>query len=352
MTEKPGIRELFELLLEKEASDLHLSVGLPPMVRVHGKLEKIGTENYTDKDIVELLGDIIPADRNDQEPGKEIDLCMDIPGVARFRTNIYQDRNGTCVSLRLIPNKIKTVFELGLPLTIKKACDLPRGLVLVTGPTGSGKSTTLAALIDMINTEKSAHIITIEDPIEFVHEHKKSIVNQREVGMQTGSFASALRAALRQDPNVILVGELRDLETISMAVTAAETGHVVFATLHTKDASQSINRIIDVFPPYQQDQIRIQLAESIEMVISQVLVPGTDGKSRHLAAEILIATMAVKNLIRTKQTHQLKNTMLSGTEFGMQTLEQSLDKLVREGKISKEAAQHYAIEKASGGSAL
>jgi twitching motility protein PilT len=340
-----NIKELCRVIVEREASDMHLCSGLPVMMRLNGRLERLGEEILTDADIHTMLKDFLPADRQKIIPGEEKDLSIEIPLLARFRVNIYHDRNGICVAMRLIPNTIKSIEELGLPAVVSQVFGMHRGLVLVTGVTGSGKSTTLASIIDNINTERSEHIITIEDPIEFVHEHKKSIVNQREVGDHTGSFANALRAALREDPNVILVGELRDLETISMAVTAAETGHLVLATLHSINAADTVNRIIDVFPPHQQEQIRIQLAEALSMVIAQVLIPSVDESCRYLACEIMVANNAIKNLIRVRETHQMRNTISTSYQEGMQTLDQSLKSLVERGKISKESAAQWSFEK-------
>ena len=342
-----SIKELIKAIIDRNASDLHLCSGLPPVMRINGRLEKMGDIACTKDDILGMLKDILPPERNKINPAVETDLSIEVSGLARFRANIYHDIKGVCLALRLIPNKVKSLSELGLPKTIEQVCSMRRGLGLVTGVTGSGKSTTLAAIIDRINSERSEHIITAEDPIEFVHENKKSVVNQREVGTQTGSFAIALRAALREDPNVILVGELRDLETISMALTAAETGHLVLATLHSSNAADTVNRIIDVFPAHQQEQIRIQLAETLAIVVSQVLIPSVDGNARFVACEVMLANSAIKNLIREKQTHQIRNTIALSAKEGMQTLDQSLKSLIEKGNISREAALQWAVEKAN-----
>lgn len=340
-----NIKDLFKILVEKQASDLHLSVGLPPMMRVNGKLTPMNEQVLSDSEIITMLKDIIPPERAKINPQTELDLSIEVLNLARFRANIYHDRKGICAALRLVPNQIKSLSELGLPEVVEKIYAMSRGLVLITGVTGSGKSTTLASIVDKINSQRAEHIITIEDPIEFVHEHKKSIVNQREIGAETVSFADALRAALREDPNVILVGEMRDLDTISMAVTAAETGHLVLATLHSSNAPDTINRIIDVFPPHQQDQIRIQLAESLAMVVSQTLLPAIDGSTRFVACEIMTVNTAIRNLIREKQTHQIRSAISVSNKDGMQTMDQSLKQLVSEGKVSRDIALEWMLEK-------
>lgn len=340
-----NFRDLLRSVVDKDASDLHLSVGIPPIIRINGKLEHLGEVVCSSEYINEIIKEVVPIEKSMISSCHNVDLGVEIEGIGRLRVNIYHDSNGPCVAFRLIPNKIKSLKELGLPEVINQVCNLRRGLVLVTGAAGTGKSTSLASIIESINATRSAHIITVEDPIEFVHRHKESIVNQREIGVHASSFSDALRAALREDPDVILIGEMRDLDTIAMAVTAAETGHLVFATLHTKNASQSVNRIIDVFPPHQQEQIRIQLAESLEMVISQVLVPSLDGKRRHVACEVMINNMAIKNLIRERQMHQIKTVIMSSGKHGMVTLEQSLKTLVEAGSISLDAAVDLAFDK-------
>jgi twitching motility protein PilT len=278
-------------------------------------------------------------------PGEELDFGIEIPPLARFRVNIYQDKNGLGAAFRLVPAVIRSFSELGLPDVVAKVGEMRRGLVLVTGITGSGKSTTLAALVDLINTKRRDHVITIEDPIEFVFKHKRCIVNQREVGVHTRSFSEGLRSALREDPDVILVGEMRDLETISMAVTAAETGHLVLASLHTRGAAQSIDRVIDVFPSSQQEQIRVQLADSLEMVISQVLIPSVNGSRRHLACEVMVSTTAIRQHIRSGKTHQVAIEIETGIQSGMQSLDRSLKTLIDAGKITVEAALPWVQDK-------
>jgi twitching motility protein PilT len=339
------IRELLKITVAKGASDLHLCGGLPPMIRFNGILEPLVDLRLKNDNIVEMVKQVIPAEKAALIPGEEIDLGIEIPNVARFRTNIYYDKQGICVAFRLVPTVIRSLGELGLPEVVGKVVDMKRGLVLITGITGSGKSTTLVTIIDMINSKRNEHIITIEDPIEFVHHHKKCIVNQREVGTHTRTFSDALRAALREDPDVILVGEMRDLDTISIAMTAAETGHLVLGTLHTRGAAQSIDRIIDIFPPHQQEQIRIQLAESLEMVVSQVLLPAADTPGRHLACEVMVATTGIRQMIRMKKTHQIYTEIETGSQVGMQTLERSLKSLVDAGKISNASALPWVHDK-------
>jgi len=338
--------EMFRMVVEKQFSDLHLCVGLPPMVRKTMGIEPIDSHALTNEDIENILNAVMPEHRMTKyEHGKEIDIGITIEGLARFRANIYFDRNGLCAAFRLIPQRISPLDQLGLPAAVRQACELQRGLVLVTGPTGSGKSTTLASIIDKINLERSCHIITLEDPIEYLHPHKRAIINQREVGSDTETFASGLRAALREDPDVILVGEMRDLATISNAVTAAETGHLVFATLHTRSAAQSVSRVIDVFPPDQQSQVRVQFAESVALVVSQMLVPSTTGDDRHLAAEVMVSNTAIKNLIRENKTFMIKNIIEASGKEGMQTMDQALKFLLESRKINHRIAKKYAFEK-------
>ncbi|MGI9860045.1 type IV pilus twitching motility protein PilT [Moorella naiadis] len=317
------------------ASDVHLAVGLPPVFRVNGELQVQHQWEPLDGGIAESLVRPMVGERWEifQEQG-EIDLAYSLPGVGRFRVNVFHQRGSTGAAIRLIPRVIPDLNSLGLPPVVGELAERRHGLVLVTGPTGSGKSTTLAALVDKINRERRCHIITLEDPIEYLHQHRLSIVNQREVGSDTHSFARALRAALRQDPDVILVGEMRDLETIATAITAAETGHLVLATLHTSSAIQSIDRIIDVFPPHQQGQIRIQLADTLEGVITQQLLPRVDRVGRVAAVESLIATPAVRNLIREGKTHQLVSSLQTGARYGMQTMDAALRQLVERGVIA------------------
>ncbi len=340
------IAELLIYTLENRASDLHLTVGLPPAVRIHGDVEPMSLPPLTRENTHDLIYQIM-NDRQKAhfEDTNDLDFSLDFGAAGRFRVNAFMGHRGVGGVFRVIPSEIKPIEALGLPPVISKLAEYERGLVLVTGPTGSGKSTTLAALIDQINACRHSHILTVEDPIEFVHPHKKCIVNQREVGPHTQSFASALRAALREDPDVILVGEMRDLETIQLAVSAAETGHLVFGTLHTSSAAQTVDRIIDVFPAHQQAQIRAQLAESIRGVVAQALLKTINGKGRIAAVEILIATSAVRNLIREGKTFQLPSVIQTGTKDGMQTLEQSLSDLVLTGKVSQEEAMIKAPDK-------
>jgi twitching motility protein PilT len=338
------VRELLKNIVAKGASDLHLCANLPPMMRMNGVLEKMEGEVLSGAEVQEMINKIIP-DNKALVPGSEIDLGIEIKHIARFRVNVYYDKNGLCAAFRLVPAFIRPLVELGLPDVVERVSDMKRGLVLVTGVTGSGKSTTLAGIIDMINAKRTDHIITIEDPIEFVYGHKKCIVNQREVGVHTRSFSEALRSALREDPDVILVGEMRDLDTISMAMTAAETGHLILATLHTRGAAQTIDRIIDVFPSHQQEQIRVQLAETLEMVVSQVLVPSIDGRRRYVACEVMVTTTAIRQHIRARKTHQIPAEIETGAMFGMQTLEKSLKSYVSAGKILADSALPWVQDK-------
>ncbi len=341
---EPNLGEFLTAVIEMSASDLHLTGGLPPMVRVHGELEPLqGYRKLLPKDLQELIYAMLTQKQREQfESNMELDLSYAMPGRARFRVNVFQQRDAIGAVMRLIPYGIKTLEELGMPQTVRQFSDLRRGLVLVTGITGSGKSTTLAALLDIINSERHDHIMTVEDPIEFLHRHKSCIVNQREVGQDTQSFANALKYVLRQDPDVILVGEMRDLETISAALTAAETGHLVFGTLHTQDAPQSIDRVIDVFPPHQQQQVRVQLAGTIAGVVSQQLLPTVDGDGRVVACEVLVATPAVRNLIREGKTHQIYTSMQAGGKHGMQVMDQHLAEIFKKGKVTYEMALERA----------
>ncbi len=334
------IHELLERCLIDNASDLHLTVGTPPVLRVHGKLIRL--EEYAILQPAEIrrliYGILTQRQRETLEATQELDLSYSLPGKARFRLNVYFQRDAVGAAFRQIPIDVRNIDDLGLPPKVADFARLARGFVIVTGPTGSGKSTTLAAVVDVINRERPDHIMTVEDPIEYLHRHKTAIINQREVGTDTKSFANALKHVLRQDPDVILVGEMRDLETISTALTAAETGHLVFATLHTQDAPQTIDRIIDVFPPHQQQQVRVQLAASLQGVVTQQLLPTADGTGRVLAIEILVATPAVRNLIREGKTHMIYSSMQAGAKYGMQTMDQSLADLVKANKITFELA--------------
>ncbi len=344
-TKEIRIETLLEDVIRKKASDLHIQVGLPPMLRVDGTLSPIPGHDPLDEEKVEKLVFAI-LDQDQQQilmKDKEFDFSFAFGDLGRFRVNAFHERGNLAAALRLIPNEIKTITELGMPPVVSKFSEYPRGLVLVTGPTGSGKSTTLAALVDKINTEKSHHIITIEDPIEFTHKSKKSVVVQREVHYDTYSFSAALRSSLRQDPDVVLIGEMRDLETISAAITIAETGHLVFATLHTNSAAQSIDRMIDVFPPHQQPQIRAQLSNILMAICSQRLVPMIGG-GRAVASEILVATPAVRNIIREGKTHQLDAVIQTGADQGMQSMDRTLVALVQAGSVTFEEARNFAVD--------
>jgi twitching motility protein PilT len=332
--------DLLEYVVARDASDLHLTCGSSPVVRVKGELDPITDLGIlAPADTQRLIYRILSTEQQKQlEIKRQIDLSYALPGLARFRLNVYFQRESLAAAFRLIPMELKTLDELGLPTVLYNLTEKPRGLVLVTGPTGSGKSTTLSALIDQINRTKQHHIMTVEDPIEFLHQHKSCIVNQREIGPDAVSFSDALRGALRQDPDVILVGEMRDLETISTALTAAETGHLVFATLHTQDAASTVDRLIDVFPPEQQQQIRIQIAGTLQGVVSQTLLPTLDGQGRVASVEILVPDDAVRNLIRQGKVEQIYTVMQTQTRRGMQTMEQGLAELVRRNVISKELA--------------
>jgi twitching motility protein PilT len=327
-------------VIERDASDLHLTAGLPPMVRVHGKLTALDYSKMTPQLTREVIYSILTNDQRQRlENDWQIDFAYSIPGKGRFRVNAYFQRASIGAAFRLIPSTMPSLSSLGLPPVLEEFTKKPRGFVLVTGPTGSGKSTSLAAMLDAINESRQEHIMTIEDPIEFLHKHKKCAVNQRELGADAKSFALALKAALRQDPDVILVGEMRDLETISTALTAAETGHLVFATLHTQDTAQTVDRIIDVFPSEQQGQVRVQLSVALQGIVTQQLLPRPDGNGRVVAAEVLVPTPAVRNLIREGKTHQIYSALQTGGQFGMQTMDTSLAQLVRENKITRELAE-------------
>ena len=339
------IEMLLEECVKLKASDLHLQVGLPPILRVDGALQPIsGTKELNETVIEQLL--FATMDEMQREillKDKEFDFSFAFGDLGRFRVNAFHEKGNLAGAFRLIPNQIKSVAELGMPPVITSFTDYPRGLVLVTGPTGSGKSTTLAALVDKINHEKSRHIITIEDPIEFTHKSRRSVVVQREVHYDTYSFAAALRSALRQDPDVVLIGEMRDLETISSAITIAETGHLVFATLHTNSAAQSLDRMIDVFPSHQQPQVRSQLSNILMAICSQRLVPAIGG-GRVVAAEVLIANPAVRSIIREGKTHQLDTVIQTGADQGMQTMDRTLVKLIQTGVITYDNAREYAVD--------
>ena len=339
------IEILLEEVVRKKASDLHLQVALPPMLRIDGSLVPLpGSEALDEATVERLVFAILDEDQQQVlAKDKEFDFSFAFGTMGRFRVNAFHERGNLAASLRLIPNEVKTITELGMPPVISKFAEYPRGLVLVTGPTGSGKSATLAAIIDKINTERAHHIITIEDPIEFTHNSKKSMVAQREIHYDTYSFSAALRSSLRQDPDVVLIGEMRDLETISAAITIAETGHLVFATLHTNSAAQSIDRMIDVFPPHQQPQVRAQLSNILMGICSQRLVPAVEG-GRVVAAEILVANPAVRNIIREGKSHQLDAVIQTGADQGMQTMDRTLASLVQSGVVTYDEARNYAVD--------
>lgn len=332
--------ELLETMVKRNASDLHITTGSPPRLRIDGKLIPIDHPPLDAKDTKELCYSVLTdAQKHKFEQNQELDLSFGVKGLSRFRANIFMQRGAVAGAFRTIPWEIRSFRELGLPDIINELIKKPRGLILVTGPTGSGKSTTLAAMIDRINEDRTDHIITIEDPIEFLHSHKKALINQREVGSDTSAFKTALKYVLRQDPDVVLIGEMRDLETIEAALTISETGHLTLATLHTNTAVQTINRIVDVFPPHQQEQIRVQLSFVIEGIISQQLIPKKSGQGRALALEILIPNPAIRNLIREDKIHQIYSMMQTGqAKFGMQTMNQSLFELYTKGLISYEDA--------------
>lgn len=339
------IEMLLQEVINQHASDLHLQVGLPPMLRIDGTLTPVANTPSLDVETTERL--IFSILDNEQKQillkDKEFDFSFAFGDLGRFRVNAFHERGNIAAAMRLIPNDIPTLAELGLPAVVESFADYPRGLVLVTGPTGSGKSTTLAALLDKINSERSEHIITIEDPIEFTHKSKRSVIVQREVHYDTYSFSAALRSALREDPDVVLIGEMRDLETISAAITIAETGHLVFATLHTNSASQSIDRMVNVFPPHQQPQIKAQLGNMLMAICSQRLIPAIGG-GRLVSAEILVANPAVRNIIREGKSHQLDQVIQTSAKEGMQSMDRTLVQLVQSGQITYDEAKNYAVD--------
>jgi twitching motility protein PilT len=337
------IHDLLRFTVEQNASDLHLSVGTVPMIRVHGRLRKLNLPVLTEEDMISLVHSVLSQEQWERfEQQKEIDFSQKLGGIARFRVNIFDQINGLGAAFRVIPAEIRSFEELGLPEVLKDLALQDRGLVLITGPTGSGKTTTLATMIDWINEYKELHIITIEDPVEYFHQSRNCLINQRELGANTHSFANALRAALREDPDVILVGEMRDLETISLALTAAETGHLVLATLHTSSASKTIDRVIDIFPASQKTQVRSMLAESLEAVVAQKLLPQKDGLGRSVACEVMVATTAIRNLIREDKIYQIPSVIQAGGKAGMQSLDQDLLRLLHQGLIDRETAAHVA----------
>ena len=339
------LKELLEKTIELDASDLHLTIGMPPTVRVNGHLIPLNNEDLSKELVREFAKEILGDEFEEYVNIGEIDAAYSLNEKGRFRVNVFKEKNGDAIALRSIKLQVPTLEELGYPDIVKELTKKQRGLVLVTGPTGSGKSTTLAAMINEINLIRSKNIITIEDPIEYVHKHNKSIISQREIGRDTKSYENALRGILREDPDVILIGEMRDLETIKIAITAAETGHLVFSTLHTIGAAKTIDRIIDVFPTYQQQQIKIQLASVIQGVISQQLIKTEDGKGRVAALEIMTMTSGIQNQIREGKTYQIESAIQTGSKYGMKTMDMALAELVKEEKISYENAMEYCIDK-------
>jgi twitching motility protein PilT len=338
------MKELLRMVIARKASDLHIIEGTPPLLRINGELVPVHDKTLASQDAKDLIYSILtPEQQKRFEKENELDFSYALEGLSRFRVNVHFQKGSVAAALRAIPFEIFSLEKLGLPPILADLTRKPRGLVLVTGVTGSGKSTTLASMINLINQERSCHIITIEDPVEYLHKHGKSYIEQREVYSDTHSFTEALRHVLRQDPDVILIGEMRDLETISIALTAAETGHLVFATLHTVDAAQTVDRVVDVFPPYQQQQVRLQLSATLRAIISQQLLPRMDGKGRVVVVEVLIATPAIRNLIREGKTPQIYSAIETGSRFGMQSMDQDLSGLYRKRVISYEEAMAKAV---------
>lgn len=339
------LNELLKLTLDNKASDLHITVGVPPVIRVNGELNAIDEDKLLPVDTEKYVRELLQSKFDEYAEKGEIDLSYSVAGIGRFRVNAYKQRGSDAIAIRNVGLKVPELKELNFPKVVNDVIQAQRGLILVTGPTGSGKSTTLAAMINEINFTRKAHIITLEDPIEYMHKHNKSIINQREIGRDSYSYASALKAILREDPDVILIGEMRDLETISIAITAAETGHLVFSTLHTIGAAKTIDRITDVFPPFQQQQIKIQLAAVLKGIISQQLIPTEDNTGRVAALEIMINTPAIQNLIREGKTHQLQSLIQTGNKYGMKTMDMSLAELYKRGVISQESALTYSVDR-------
>lgn len=338
--------ELLKKAVKMDASDIHITVGVPPTMRINGKLTPYGNDKLTPENTNTYVREVLSEEQyNKYNETGELDLSYAIQGVGRFRVNVYKQRGSDAIALRTIAPQIPTLEKLGMPSVLKDMCQKTRGLVIVTGPTGSGKSTTLAAMVNEINSTRESHIITLENPIEYLHKHKKSLVNQREIGHDTKSYVNALRAVLREDPDVILVGEMRDLDTISIALTAAETGHLVFSTLHTIGASKTIDRVVDVFPPYQQQQIKVQLSAVMEGIISQQLLPRADGNGRIAATEIMAVTPAIRSLIKEGKTHQIDSAIQTGGKYGMKTMDMCLVELYKRGEISHDDAITYSVDK-------
>lgn len=345
---KVDLDKLLTYAVQKEASDIHISAGSPPILRIHGTLRRVESAPITGDGLRAVFEEILTEkQRKTLEETFELDFAYAIPNMARFRTNLFFQLRGEAAAFRTIPDCVRSLEQLRAPKGIYQLCRQKKGIVLVTGPTGSGKTTTLAAMIDLINQERREHILTIEDPIEYVHQNKSCLINQRELGQHTFSFANALRSALREDPDVILVGEMRDLETIALALTAAETGHLVFATLHTMSAAETVNRIVDVFPAEQQRQIRAMFANAVRGIVAQRLLPTKDGRGRVAVHEVMIATSAVRNLIREEKTHQIHSAIQTGAAYGMQTMDQALKRYLDQGLISKEKAQANATDSQS-----
>ncbi len=341
----PSINEIMRVAHEAGASDVHITVGVPPKMRVNGNLVTMNYPKMLPADTLEVVLEVMSEVQRERfEERGEYDMSFSIPELGRYRVNAYKQRGTCAMALRLVSTKVPAPEVLGVPDSVINLYERKRGLILVTGPTGSGKSTTLAAIIDKINNNRDAHVITLEDPIEYLHQHKMAMVNQREIGLDSQSYANALRAALREDPDVILVGEMRDFETISVAITAAETGHLVLSTLHTIGAASTVDRVIDVFPPHQQQQIRVQFANVLEAVISQQLIPTMDGKGRVAAFEVMHANHAVRNLIREGKSHQLVSVMQTNRKMGMITMDESITQLYFEGKIDREMAIQFAVD--------
>ncbi len=333
------MESLLREAVARHASDLHVTVGVPPLIRINGALIKLDLPPLGVDDTAQLFEEIVAEDRRTQfNQNGEVDFSHTVFGLSRFRVNVFRQRGSIAIAIRIIPERVPSLQELKLPDVLRELARKPRGLVLVTGPTGSGKSTTMAAMIDQINHERACNILTLEDPIEYLHRHRNCIINQREIGSDTRTFANGLRAALREDPDVILVGEMRDMETMSIAVRAAETGHLVLATLHTSDAAQTVDRIIDVFPPYQHQQVRTQLSLALQGIVSQQLLPRKDGKGRIVAVETLVTTPAVRNLIREGKSHQLLSVIQTGAKFGMQSMDTALRDLCRAELIAEDEA--------------